>query len=344
MRRQPRRSGPGAGGERLERWVEAWIGRRLGASWRSSGPRAAGAGRGRAAASPSAWSSSWARCAARRPTALVRDLGEADRRALTRLGVRFGLLHHLRARSAQAGRQRGARAAFARLPRPRRSTLPPPGRTVLRPHAAGAGQDMVAIGFAGFDGFALRVDILERWPRGSARQARGSRPPSWCPPALAAEAGLTREELGVLVGALGFPCRRRRGRCHGCLQPRRPAAGTRRGKPVRGRPASARRTRRSRCWPGSRRRLERHAPRCGWTSGCGMRGSSGTATWPRIWSPARRVRLNDQIVAKTHQLVRPGDVITLTEPAQVRVLRVLALGERRGPASEARCSTRRSRG
>ena len=51
---------------------------------------------------------------------------------------------------------------------------------------------------------------------------------------------------------------------------------------------------------------------------------------------ARRVRLNEQIVAKTHQLVRPGDVITLTEQRQVRVLRVRALGERRGPALEAR--------
>jgi ribosome-associated heat shock protein Hsp15 len=51
---------------------------------------------------------------------------------------------------------------------------------------------------------------------------------------------------------------------------------------------------------------------------------------------ARRVRLNEQIVQKTHQLVRPGDVITLTEPARVRVLRVLGLGERRGPAPEAR--------
>ncbi|MEK0081848.1 RNA-binding S4 domain-containing protein [Benzoatithermus flavus] len=51
---------------------------------------------------------------------------------------------------------------------------------------------------------------------------------------------------------------------------------------------------------------------------------------------ARRVRLNEQIVQKTHQLVRPGDVITLTEPMRVRVLRVLALGQRRGPASEAR--------
>lgn len=50
---------------------------------------------------------------------------------------------------------------------------------------------------------------------------------------------------------------------------------------------------------------------------------------------ARRVRLNEQIVGKTHQLVRPGDVITLTEPARVRVVRVRALGERRGPAVEA---------
>ena len=50
---------------------------------------------------------------------------------------------------------------------------------------------------------------------------------------------------------------------------------------------------------------------------------------------ARRVRLNQQIVAKTHQLVRPGDVITLTEPARVRVVRVRALSERRGPAIEA---------
>ena len=51
---------------------------------------------------------------------------------------------------------------------------------------------------------------------------------------------------------------------------------------------------------------------------------------------ARRVRLNEQIVAKTHQLVRPGDLITLTDRDQIRVLRVRALGERRGPATEAR--------
>jgi ribosome-associated heat shock protein Hsp15 len=50
---------------------------------------------------------------------------------------------------------------------------------------------------------------------------------------------------------------------------------------------------------------------------------------------ARRVRLNTQLVTKTHTLVRPGDVITLTQPQRVRVMRVTALGSRRGPAAEA---------
>jgi ribosome-associated heat shock protein Hsp15 len=50
----------------------------------------------------------------------------------------------------------------------------------------------------------------------------------------------------------------------------------------------------------------------------------------------RRVRLNDQVVAKTHQLVRPGDVLTLRQGERLRVLRVVGLGRRRGPAAEAR--------
>lgn len=49
----------------------------------------------------------------------------------------------------------------------------------------------------------------------------------------------------------------------------------------------------------------------------------------------RRIRLNDQLVEKVHKPVRPGDVITLVIPAGVEVLKVVALGERRGPAPEA---------
>lgn len=50
----------------------------------------------------------------------------------------------------------------------------------------------------------------------------------------------------------------------------------------------------------------------------------------------RRLRINEQLIEKTHHLVRPGDVVTLRQPGGVRVVRVVALGERRGPASEAR--------
>jgi ribosome-associated heat shock protein Hsp15 len=34
--------------------------------------------------------------------------------------------------------------------------------------------------------------------------------------------------------------------------------------------------------------------------------------------------------------VRPGDVLTFAQGKEIRVVRVLALGERRGPAAEAR--------
>jgi ribosome-associated heat shock protein Hsp15 len=50
---------------------------------------------------------------------------------------------------------------------------------------------------------------------------------------------------------------------------------------------------------------------------------------------ARRVRVNGQVVVKTHQVVRPGDVVTLTAPAQIRVVRVTGLGLRCGQSSDA---------
>ena len=48
------------------------------------------------------------------------------------------------------------------------------------------------------------------------------------------------------------------------------------------------------------------------------------------------IRLNGNRVEKPSAQVRPGDVMTLTAGHEVLVLRVLALGERRGPAPEAR--------
>ena len=48
------------------------------------------------------------------------------------------------------------------------------------------------------------------------------------------------------------------------------------------------------------------------------------------------LRINRIKTGKAHHAVRPGDVLTLVLGTQVRVLRVVSLGTRRGPASEAR--------
>ncbi len=58
------------------------------------------------------------------------------------------------------------------------------------------------------------------------------------------------------------------------------------------------------------------------------------------WVAEGRVRINCQRTDKAHARLRPGDVLTLSlgGPAAgaVRVVRVLALATRRGPAPEAR--------
>ncbi len=48
------------------------------------------------------------------------------------------------------------------------------------------------------------------------------------------------------------------------------------------------------------------------------------------------VRINRQATEKAHARLRVGDVLTLPVHGTVRVVRVLALARRRGPASEAR--------
>ena len=49
-----------------------------------------------------------------------------------------------------------------------------------------------------------------------------------------------------------------------------------------------------------------------------------------------RVRSGGATVAKAHHLVRVGDVLTFAQGRYIRVIKVLALGTRRGPAPEAR--------
>ncbi|MDU8913784.1 RNA-binding S4 domain-containing protein [Aestuariicoccus sp. MJ-SS9] len=50
---------------------------------------------------------------------------------------------------------------------------------------------------------------------------------------------------------------------------------------------------------------------------------------------AGHCRVNGQPVAKPAFAVGPGDVLTFPQAREVRVIKVLALGERRGPAPEA---------
>lgn len=51
---------------------------------------------------------------------------------------------------------------------------------------------------------------------------------------------------------------------------------------------------------------------------------------------AGAVRVNAQAISKAHVQVGPGDVLTFVKGDAVKVVKILALGTRRGPAPEAR--------
>jgi ribosome-associated heat shock protein Hsp15 len=51
---------------------------------------------------------------------------------------------------------------------------------------------------------------------------------------------------------------------------------------------------------------------------------------------AGRVRINRQPIQKAHHAIRVGDVLTFPQGDHIRVVRVILLGVRRGPAGEAR--------
>jgi ribosome-associated heat shock protein Hsp15 len=61
-----------------------------------------------------------------------------------------------------------------------------------------------------------------------------------------------------------------------------------------------------------------------------------TRTIAAMLAGRRKIRVNTVLVTKPHYRVRPGDVLTFPQGGIVRVVRVVHLGIRRGPASEAR--------
>ncbi len=50
---------------------------------------------------------------------------------------------------------------------------------------------------------------------------------------------------------------------------------------------------------------------------------------------AGRIRISGRLIDRAHAPVRVGDVLSFAQRGQVRVLRIEALPERRGPAAEA---------
>lgn len=51
---------------------------------------------------------------------------------------------------------------------------------------------------------------------------------------------------------------------------------------------------------------------------------------------AGRIRVNRGRITKPSFLIRPGDILTFPQARAIRVVRVVAIGPRRGPATEAR--------
>lgn len=50
---------------------------------------------------------------------------------------------------------------------------------------------------------------------------------------------------------------------------------------------------------------------------------------------AQKVRVNRRVVAKASTSIRLGDVLTFPQGNRIRVVKIVALGARRGPAAEA---------
>ncbi len=48
-----------------------------------------------------------------------------------------------------------------------------------------------------------------------------------------------------------------------------------------------------------------------------------------------RLRLNRRRVTKSHGMLRPSDILTFPQNRHVRIIRVIAVSARRGPAREA---------
>ncbi len=133
---------------------------------------------------------------------LLEDLSPADRRRLTRLDVRYGR-HVLYLPQLLKPQAVEARVRLWRIHTGTVLEVPPPGRTAIRLDETADMHGTEAAGFMVFGEVGLRFDIVERLAAGLRARAR-ERGHFKLPADLAASAGITREELGRLMGRLGF--------------------------------------------------------------------------------------------------------------------------------------------
>lgn len=62
----------------------------------------------------------------------------------------------------------------------------------------------------------------------------------------------------------------------------------------------------------------------------------GSRTMASEFIETGRCRVNGTRISRASRTIRPGDVLTFPQGGLIRVIRVVALAERRGPAAEAR--------
>ena len=72
------------------------------------------------------------------------------------------------------------------------------------------------------------------------------------------------------------------------------------------------------------------------TNGCGLHALRKADLWRRELCAAGDVTINGNPVTKPNKTVRIGDIVSLPQGGWQHTVRVIALGARRGPASEAR--------
>ena len=60
-----------------------------------------------------------------------------------------------------------------------------------------------------------------------------------------------------------------------------------------------------------------------------------TRTIAQAMAEKRQIRVNSRRVEKAHQNISAGDILTIPMPGGIRIIELIALPERRGPATEA---------